>query len=148
VVLGSLHPKANALEVPMRSYLSCATLGVALVAGAAVAEAQPVETVVAAPPVVAAPVETVETVRTVQTTGVPHHRAVRHTGDRVTTTRTTVSQSIVPASEFGQPLYDVVTPAAAVGMPVVAPAYRYIYEPDRILVIDPYTNTAIQAIPR
>jgi hypothetical protein len=28
------------------------------------------------------------------------------------------------------------------------PAYRYIYEPDRILVIDPYTNIAVQAIPR
>jgi hypothetical protein len=41
--------------------------------------------------------------------------------------------------------------------PVVAPApfvatqpviYRYVYEPDRILVIDPITNIAVQAIPR
>jgi hypothetical protein len=40
-----------------------------------------------------------------------------------------------------------VIPAAA---PVVAPVptYRYVYEPDRILVIDPYTNIAVQAIPR
>jgi len=33
----------------------------------------------------------------------------------------------------------------------VAPApviYRYVYEPDRILVIDPTTNIAVQAIPR
>jgi hypothetical protein len=28
------------------------------------------------------------------------------------------------------------------------PVYRYVYEPDRILVIDPATNIAIQAIPR
>jgi len=26
--------------------------------------------------------------------------------------------------------------------------YRYVYEPDRILVIDPATNIAVQAIPR
>jgi len=26
--------------------------------------------------------------------------------------------------------------------------YRYVYEPDRILVIDPTTNIAVQAIPR
>ena len=30
----------------------------------------------------------------------------------------------------------------------VVPLYRYVYEPDRILVIDPYTNIAVQAIPR
>jgi hypothetical protein len=28
------------------------------------------------------------------------------------------------------------------------PVYRYVYEPDRILVVDPVTNIAIQAIPR
>ena len=37
-------------------------------------------------------------------------------------------------------------PAAPSGMPI--PGYRYVYEPDRILVIDPYTNIAVQAIPR
>ena len=37
-------------------------------------------------------------------------------------------------------------PAAQSGMPI--PGYRYVYEPDRILVIDPYTNIAVQAIPR
>jgi hypothetical protein len=50
-----------------------------------------------------------------------------------------------------------VAPAPAVTGPVVAPApfvatqpviYRYVYEPDRILVIDPITNIAVQAIPR
>jgi hypothetical protein len=46
--------------------------------------------------------------------------------------------------------------ATAVAVPVVsAPVvatqpviYRYVYEPDRILVIDPITNIAVQAIPR
>ena len=55
----------------------------------------------------------------------------------------------------GAPLYDA-APAAAVAPPpiVAAPVatapviYRYIYEPDRILVIDPATNIAVQAIPR
>jgi hypothetical protein len=37
-------------------------------------------------------------------------------------------------------------PAAQSGMPI--PGYRYVYEPNRILVIDPYTNIAVQAIPR
>jgi hypothetical protein len=37
-------------------------------------------------------------------------------------------------------------PAAQSGMPI--PGFRYVYEPDRILVIDPYTNIAVQAIPR
>ena len=59
-------------------------------------------------------------------------------------------------------LYDVVTPAPvaapvvtapfaaapAIGTTTAMPTYRYVYEPDRILVIDPYTNIAVQAIPR
>jgi hypothetical protein len=54
---------------------------------------------------------------------------------------------------YSPPLYDVTAPPAAViteppaGAPV-APAYRYVYEPDRILVIDPVTGIAVQAIPR
>ena len=65
---------------------------------------------------------------------------------------------------YSRPLYDVAAPlvapapfvgaapavgaaaAAQSGMPI--PGYRYVYEPDRILVIDPYTNIAVQAIPR
>jgi len=58
-----------------------------------------------------------------------------------------------PYATNPRPLYDEVvsTPDAAAA---VAPAYtetytyRYVYEPDRILVIDPATNIAIQAIPR
>jgi hypothetical protein len=63
-----------------------------------------------------------------------------------------------------QPLYDAAVPASfddyysgaayesapAVVAPVPAGPimYRYVYEPDRILVIDPVTNIAVQAIPR
>ena len=52
-------------------------------------------------------------------------------------------------ADYGAPLYDV-APAPFVAAPVAtAPViYRYVYEPDRILVIDPTTNIAVQAIPR
>jgi hypothetical protein len=85
------------------------------------------------------------------------------------TRTTTVRPGVVAAAPaFDEPipgrrLYDVATPApavapamapqpvvgaTAVGGPVAMPTYRYIYEPDRILVVDPYTNIAVQAIPR
>jgi hypothetical protein len=54
------------------------------------------------------------------------------------------------------PLYDTLAPIApaAVATPVASGSYatpliyRYVYEPDRILVIDPATGIAVQAIPR
>ncbi len=67
---------------------------------------------------------------------------------------------------YSRPLYDTVVPPAAAPAPVAAtipaadqsivaprglnayPFYRYVYEPDRILVIDPATGVAVQAIPR
>jgi hypothetical protein len=67
------------------------------------------------------------------------------------------------SDDFGPPLYDeavapaVVTAPARVAAPVVEDGavvasqpfvYRYVYEPDRILVIDPTTNIAVQSIPR
>jgi hypothetical protein len=93
-------------------------------------------------------------VRTVTTTEPRriHRRAVHpRTVDRVTTvTRTTTMRPGVVAAApaydelmHGPRLYDVVTPA-----PMAMPAYRYIYQPDRILVVDPQTNIAVQAIPR
>ncbi len=136
-----------------------------LLAPAPIVTAAPVQTV-----------ETVRTVRT--TTPVArHHSARARTADRVTTVRTTTVQQVAvppapPAYDElvqGPPLYDVVAPPAppvvatqplvpaAVPLvgptaPIVAgtalPLYRYVYEPDRILVIDPVTNIAIQAIPR
>lgn len=193
----------------MRNHIFYTVLGVALVAGASAANAQtvitreiaqgPVVTVpgtVVTEPVATAPVETIETVRTVRSTTIsPRHRIIgRHvirsrTANRVTTTRTSVTERVVPAPAMvaapaveavapptytdvvqGPPvapapayperLYDVVTPAPVVAPPAApvmattfgagpaVPSYRYVYEPDRILVIDPYTNTAVQAIPR
>lgn len=61
----------------------------------------------------------------------------------------------VSASTYPAPLYDVVPGPAVVAQPVVGasvvapvPAYRYVYEPDRILVIDANTGIAVQALPR
>ncbi len=83
------------------------------------------------------------------------------------------SQPLYDAAYPSRPLYDEVVPAPVPPAPVVAPVaeetivdtpvtpaavvappstavgfYRYVYEPHRILVIDPTTNVAVQAIPR
>jgi hypothetical protein len=57
-------------------------------------------------------------------------------------------------ADYDAPLYDVAPAATVARLVVAAPVatapviYRYVYEPDRILVIDPTTNIAVQAIPR
>lgn len=60
-----------------------------------------------------------------------------------------------PVADYGPPPYNAapppayggaVGPAAGPGGPV--PAYRYIYQSDRILVVDPVTGIAMQALPR
>jgi hypothetical protein len=68
--------------------------------------------------------------------------------------------AVIAEPAYSRPLYDVAAPAPFVGAApaigtapaaqsgVPLPGYRYVYEPNRILVIDPYTNIAIQAIPR
>jgi hypothetical protein len=131
---------------------------------------QPVETVITQQPVQT--VQTTETVRTVRRNGRTTERRV------VTTRRTVVNQDVVPAQTiydvvtpppapvvaartYERPLYDtVVAPAPTVDETVVnaevapiapalaAPAYRYIYQPDRILVMDPVANVVVQVIPR
>jgi hypothetical protein len=71
--------------------------------------------------------------------------------------------AVIAEPAYSRPLYDVAAPVAGPA-PVAAapfvgaapagqsgvplPGYRYVYEADRILVIDPYTNIAVQAIPR
>jgi hypothetical protein len=155
----------------MRFPISSAALGLALVAGAPVAHAQ---TMITSGPmtVVSQPMETVQTTETVRTV----RPATRFSGRQVVTTRT-ITRQIAPGptvvartvATSPQPLYDEVTPAPYATNPQplydevvsapdaaapVAPAYnetytyRYVYEPDRILVIDPTTGVAIQAIPR
>jgi hypothetical protein len=189
---GILH-----MEHAMKFMIPYTVLGLAIVAGAPVANAQtvitreivdqPVETVIARQPLVTAPavvqpaqtVQTTETIRTVQ----PASRSARR---QVVTTQTITRQRVVPAPTVvvragspAQPLYDEVMPGTTIPgsdgdylpplydtvAPVVPPApaittsvvqdqytspiiYRYIYEPDRILVVDPTTGIAVQAIPR
>jgi len=158
----------------MRIGISYIALAVALAAGTAAANAQtvitrqisdqPVATVITQQPVQT--VQTTETVQTVRPAGRPLVRR------RVVTTRqTVVSQRVVPAPIVttpavvannpqsvydAAPLYDEVTTAptldqTVVGLPAAVstiPLYRYVYEPDRILVINPNTGIAIQALPR
>jgi hypothetical protein len=150
----------------MRIHVPCTTLGLALAVAAPAAHAQTVYTqapdgtviaqeptvVAPAPPVVTQPAQTVRTVTTVQTERPVSRRRV------VVTRETTVRDSIVPpaptvvappvAAASPAPLYDVVAPAAPVASGSAVPFYRYEYEPDRILVIDPSTGIAVQAIPR
>jgi len=154
------------------SYAALTALSVAVGASPTVANAQtvisdqPVETVITQQPVQT--VQTIETVRTVR----PGARPVERKRVVTTTRQTVISQravapqplyDVVPpapvvARTYAPPLYDTVAPAPTVddtyinnAVPAAGaayPIYRYVYEPDRILVIDPATNITIQAIPR
>ena len=73
------------------------------------------------------------------------HRLVLYpkSADRVLATA-----AVAPAVQPAVPAAPVLGATTAVGGPVAMPTYRYVYQPDRILVIDPYTNIAVQTIPR
>jgi hypothetical protein len=135
---------------------------------------QPVETVITQQPVQT--VQTTETVRTVRPGARPivRKRVVTTTRQTVVSQRAVAPQplyDVVPPAPlatrtYAPPLYDTAAPplydTVAPPIPTVddtyvnalapagaaIPVYRYVYEPDRILVIDPATNIAIQAIPR
>jgi hypothetical protein len=108
-----------------------------------------------------------------QVTVTRHAYVAGRVAPATTTTTTTVATASTPAPYVSGPLYDVAAPPATVEpygteplydtgpaiipaatAPAVAPvgsavpAYRYVYQPDRILVIDPNTGIAVQAIPR
>jgi hypothetical protein len=136
------------------------------------AAGQPVATTVITQPVQT--VQTIETVRTVR----PHRRPIERSviTTRRTVVSQDMMPVPVPAqplydvvtpppaavvtqtyAPYPRPLYDTVvaptvddTVVNADVAPLVptVPAYRYVYEPDRILVIDPVTNIAVQSIPR
>jgi hypothetical protein len=137
--------------------------------------AQPAPAVAAAPVETIETVRSVETTAPRPARRHAHGAPVTH-ATRVTT-RTTVREGVAPAvAAYNElldgpryydyaPRYDYAPPAAVVPAPVAAvspvvpvtaplvagapiPTYRYVYEADRILVIDPYTNIAVQAIPR
>jgi hypothetical protein len=139
---------------------------------------QPVETVVTQQPVQTVQTITTRTVRPARGVRRQVVTTTRRTivSEPVVTTQTVAAPAVAVTAP--QPLYDVAAPApfvtapayppplydtaapvvgtpAVTAEPVVAapgytpvPGYRYVYEPDRILVIDPATNIAIQAIPR
>jgi hypothetical protein len=118
-------------------------------------------------------VQTTETIRTIR----PAPRSVRRqvvtrtiTRQRLVPAPTVVARTV---TSMPRPLYDEVPPApiaedadystptlydtvapASVATPMLPGSYatpfiyRYVYEPDRILVIDPSTGIAVQAIPR
>src|SRR5580658_9953319 len=148
----------------MKSSISYIAVAVALAAGTTAANAQtfitrdqPVETVITQQPMQTVTTETVQTVR-------PAPRSVRR--QVVTTKRTVTTTTPAPVATIAAnpqtlydqaPLYDTMAPPpaptiddavinASVGTTI--PAYRYVYEPDRILVIDPSTGIAVQALPR
>jgi len=147
----------------MRCLVSYSALALALVTGASTAHTQtfvggqyvePIGPGVAAPAApVAAPVEIIQTTQTVRTYRAAPLHPVRR---QVVTTRiaplydaapaAAVSTAIAPAPIVAAPVVTALVVAAPVAtQPVI---YRYVYEPDRILVIDPVTNIAVQAIPR
>jgi len=135
---------------------------------------QPLVTVPAAT-VASQPVETLQTTETVRTIRPASSRTARR---QEVTTRTITRQIVPTPSVIArtvpvapQPLYDEVAPAPlanpdnspvlydeAVPAPAMAtPAaqgytepfvYRYVYQSDRILVVDPNTGVAVQALPR
>jgi hypothetical protein len=143
-------------SAPLYNYGSLPTYG-------SVATVEPMQTI-----------ETIETVRTIRPAA--RSAARREIVTRQTIVRgfaaNTYSQpldnyagsaAIVSAPAYGQasnydygtsytrPLYNTVaTPAitAATAPVMTAPAYRYVYEWNRILVVDPSTNIVVQALPR
>ena len=135
---------------------------------------QPVETIITQQPVQT--IQTTETTRTVRPGARPvvRKRVVTTTRQTVISQRAVAPQplyDVVPPAPLATrtyapplydtvapPLYDTVAPVPTVddtyinnAVPAAGaayPIYRYVYEPDRILVIDPATNITIQAIPR
>jgi len=137
----------------MTRCIGYAALGFALVAGTSLARAQTVETVISQPAIVPSvvvvpsaqivetvPMQTVQTVQPVRPVAAPRQRTVA-------------------AGSFRH-LYEVATPMPAATAVVQAapgittavvtpvPAYHYVYEPGRILVVDNATGVAVQALPR
>jgi hypothetical protein len=166
------------MEYAMRAHISYAALGLVLAGAPAAHAQTVITPEIITPPVqtVQTTTETVRTTRMVGSVrGMPRHQVVttRTVTQRVIPATTTVSAVTAaprplydvaaplagPDDYASAPLYDVAAPAPVVGpAPAVVPAaavigtapiiYRYVYEPDRILVIDPTTGVAIQALPR
>jgi hypothetical protein len=126
----------------MSSHLLYGTLGLALVVGA--------RRVVPAPAAIAGPVPAVP--QALYDAEVPAVVPQLYDVAVPVAVPQPLYDAAVPASSddyySGAP-YDA-APAAVVAAPVPAEpmTYHYVYEPDRILVIDSTTNIVVQAIPR
>jgi hypothetical protein len=131
--------------------------------------APPAETVITQP---VQTVQTTETIRTVRPAGSRRQVVTTRTITRqriapaevvartVPLTPQPLYDEVLPATvpsgvDYSPPLYDTVAaPGVAVPGPMVRDQYtepfiyRYVYEPGRILVVDPNTGVAVQAIPR
>jgi hypothetical protein len=158
------------MEYAMRFYLTSTALALVLAAGASTAQA---ETLITQPGQTVQTTETVRTVRPVASRAIRHEVVTTRTITRTVVPAPAVIARTVPATPrplydevspapiasdsdypYTRPLYDEVTTSPVGVMPAVqdgyaaTPVYRYVYEPDRILVIDPSTNIAVQSIPR
>jgi hypothetical protein len=158
-----------AKEFAMKAIITPATAAGLILAAALPAQAQ---TVITPTPLNTSvqTVRTTETVRTIRPRGarrevvttrtvtqqvvpaVPTTTVIARTVPATTPPLYDTVAPVVPSSDtdYGPPLYDTVAPvtSAAVGPSTSPFIYRYVYEPDRILVIDPTTNIAVQSIPR
>jgi hypothetical protein len=158
------------MEYAMKFLLTSTALGLALAAGATAAQAQ---TMITQPLETVQTTETVRTIRPAPAWSAQRQIVTTHTITREVVPTMTMVARTMPATR--RQLYDEVTPVPLgspddtpalydTAMPVApAPAfaapvaqgmysepfiYRYVYEPNRILVIDPNTGIAVQAIPR
>lgn len=160
----------------MRVHIPCAALGLTLVAALpAAAQTSPVVTAPSGPMATEPPPQIAGDATTTRNTRPVSRRAGRIAGRRaVATRRSYPSDRAVPAAGYDYddvaappappvagydgPVYDlgpapveapagVVAPVEGPAVPVM-PAYQYIYQPDRILVVDPVTGIAMRALPR
>lgn len=138
----------------------------------------PAATVVAQPAETVQTIETVRTIRPALSRAARRQIVTTRTiTRRIVSTPTVIARTVpatpqplydevvpAPIAATPQPLYDdVAAPVAPAPGPVVGETpvvengsvvatepytYRYVYQPDRILVIDPTTGIAVQSIPR
>lgn len=69
-------------------------------------------------------------------------------GLTLVTAASAAAQTAPPPALYDNDLAPVDAPAGVVAPAAPVPVYQYIYQPDRILVIDPVTGIAVQALPR
>jgi hypothetical protein len=161
----------------MRIHVPCTALGLAAAAFAPAAHAETIVTrqIVSQPVETVRTVTTTRTIRRAPRSRVVVTRRTtiseRPVYDVAVPAPAPVYDVAPPApvvTTYPRPIYDVAAPveddtvvgpapplvdqALVSGAPVpvgtIVPAYRYVYQPDRILVIDPVSGIAVQSLPR